>query len=507
MYIACKKCLEAADIMDCGVDSNSLPLGQFGLQTELFVRTDDVVKRMHGVLTRAFSRIQGHPICFIVDLHAALMQMLRGVSGVCELHVAWTTLSERMRIAQRRLKEYEQEYQMHQDQVVTYQPSHTATHPARSSFLAPISIDIAIPGGTTAQEPAWLKSNRDASPVLVAPEPEHGRFQGATSSARRVSELATHFDVMARSAEPTAPSLTPAPVIDAHTVELGGRENTGCESAKYTASRRGHNTLTARNLPIPTPQAVLVATVVNEITDERGELNVRAYSVDPQKHLTMDDALLPSTLLAQALPTVSHPAPALVSTGDAVELGGPRAVGAPSLASMESSPAPVPAVKLGGQNDSPMVDQQQKDSCADEAHTSERHVNTIKSSQPLRPPFTPLPIDENTVENGELQEGPVAVDCERATSLMEVIPASFPLSPGTIGDVVLDEHAVDPRGLKPPAHAHAANDQWEPGELKTTAKFPRSWSTHLGRECMPFDACNSRVFCAYSPASSRTRFH
>ncbi|KAJ7836735.1 hypothetical protein B0H13DRAFT_2106475 [Mycena leptocephala] len=101
-YIACKKALEPADIMDRGVDTDPQPLGQYG---------------------KAFSLIHGRPVCFVVDPHADLIRMLRGSSRVDGVHVAWAALSERMGLAQTRLKQYEQDYRTQKNEAMTCKSS------------------------------------------------------------------------------------------------------------------------------------------------------------------------------------------------------------------------------------------------------------------------------------------------------------------------------------------------------------------------------------------------
>ncbi|KAJ7844972.1 hypothetical protein B0H13DRAFT_1908631 [Mycena leptocephala] len=145
--------------------------------------------------------------------------------------------------------------------------------------------------------------------------------------------------------------------------------------------------------------ALIPAMVPNETVDERAGLKEEIQSTEylPTElgsrltqphdngaaHGPAARPPLPSALPAQMFPAVGHPAPALVYTEDAVELGGLKAAGAPSLASVQVSPAPTLAVKLGGRRGSPATDQQREDSCADEARTSESRRH-IKSSPPLR---------------------------------------------------------------------------------------------------------------------------
>jgi hypothetical protein len=69
-------------------------------------------------------------------------------------------------------------------------------------------------------------------------------------------------------------------------------------------------------------------------------------------------------------------------------------------------------------------------------------TNTCNVLQARRLTELEGPVVDPQVESGGLQEGPLAVDCERATSRMEITPPPSlrpPPSPSTVGDVVLDE--------------------------------------------------------------------
>ncbi|KAJ7831898.1 hypothetical protein B0H13DRAFT_1915242 [Mycena leptocephala] len=162
-YIACKKSLKLADIVDRGVAADSLPLGQFGLQTNFFLRTEDVVKRMQTLLTNAFSLGRCRLACFVVDPHAQLMRTLRSASSVGALHAAWAALSERMDIARKLLTDYEVEHQRQQDDVEEHRPTCHAAHPAsaRSSPRTSALVHNVAPLDT-AQTAARPKSNGDA---------------------------------------------------------------------------------------------------------------------------------------------------------------------------------------------------------------------------------------------------------------------------------------------------------------------------------------------------------
>ncbi|KAJ7796375.1 hypothetical protein B0H13DRAFT_1934606 [Mycena leptocephala] len=237
-YIACKKCLEAADIVDRGVDTKSLPLGQFGLQTKLF-----------------------------------------------------------------------------QDEVVTYRPSHATTNPARSSPLMPISIDIAVPGSTTAQKAARPKSNRDAlskslvgkrddsllttdsspstiqepvlithGPVLVAVVPTRDLHRDSSPSALAVSADAQSIQAPAPSlahvlplTKPPAPSLAianamkcpengesdgvPPPHVSS-TIEPGGLERKESRTAKFPSKNQGAMLLTTEGISKSAPLIPAYAPVI-----------------------------------------------------------------------------------------------------------------------------------------------------------------------------------------------------------------------------------------------------
>ncbi|KAF8213050.1 hypothetical protein K438DRAFT_1750458 [Mycena galopus ATCC 62051] len=113
--IASKKSLDLSDIVDRGIDMNSRsdhrPLGRFALYSDVLLSTEDTVNEMQAVLTDTFSRIHSRSTCFLVDPHNMLMQSLRGANDAHELHLAWDALTAQMDIAQRRLKEYQQEYE------------------------------------------------------------------------------------------------------------------------------------------------------------------------------------------------------------------------------------------------------------------------------------------------------------------------------------------------------------------------------------------------------------
>ncbi|KAF8139528.1 hypothetical protein K438DRAFT_1995902 [Mycena galopus ATCC 62051] len=134
--IASKKFLQESDIVNRGGD---MYIGQFGLEENFFLRTDDTVKQMQSVLTKAFSRIRGRPVCFVIDRHAEFMQTLQGTSGVDVLQAAWAALSKRMAIAELRFKRYDQEYRLQKNESMTYKSSHltTSSPPTRSSPLMP----------------------------------------------------------------------------------------------------------------------------------------------------------------------------------------------------------------------------------------------------------------------------------------------------------------------------------------------------------------------------------
>ncbi|KAF8217859.1 hypothetical protein K438DRAFT_1952712 [Mycena galopus ATCC 62051] len=134
--IASKKFLEESDIVNHG---GNMYIGQFGLEETFFLRTDDTVKQMQSVLTKAFSLIRGRPVCFVIDPHAEFMQTLQGTSRVDILQVAWAALSKRMAIAELCFKQYDQEYQMQKNESMTYKSSYLATSspPTRSSPLVP----------------------------------------------------------------------------------------------------------------------------------------------------------------------------------------------------------------------------------------------------------------------------------------------------------------------------------------------------------------------------------
>ncbi|KAF8212557.1 hypothetical protein K438DRAFT_1250595 [Mycena galopus ATCC 62051] len=149
-----KKSLEESDIVNHG---GNMYIGQFGLEENFFLRTDDTVKQMQSVLAKAFSLICGRPVCFVIDPHAEFMQTLRGTSGVDVLQVAWAALSKRMGIAELRFKQYDQEYQMQKNESMTYKSSHLATSSplARPSRYVTVDSANAHPG-TSAQVPECL---------------------------------------------------------------------------------------------------------------------------------------------------------------------------------------------------------------------------------------------------------------------------------------------------------------------------------------------------------------
>ncbi|KAJ7323970.1 hypothetical protein DFH08DRAFT_817446 [Mycena albidolilacea] len=100
--IVAKTSLDSENIVDRG---NRSRIGQFGLETNLFLRVGEVVIAMQSLLTRA-SSITGKQTCFIVDPHRTAITDLRGAGNIEQLPCAWDCLVERLRIAQDKLERY-----------------------------------------------------------------------------------------------------------------------------------------------------------------------------------------------------------------------------------------------------------------------------------------------------------------------------------------------------------------------------------------------------------------
>ncbi|KAJ7629984.1 hypothetical protein DFH06DRAFT_1337907 [Mycena polygramma] len=115
-HIVRKKDLNSSEIEERVHRSGQLFMGTLALETELLLSTDDTVKEMQSLLTRASSFIPGKA-CFLVDPDGILMRLLRGANTRGELQTAWASLSERMRLAQMRFKEYHQTASCHDSPV------------------------------------------------------------------------------------------------------------------------------------------------------------------------------------------------------------------------------------------------------------------------------------------------------------------------------------------------------------------------------------------------------
>jgi hypothetical protein len=121
-----KKSLDLLDVLDRGVPFVKQPIGRFGLDTGLFLRTERTINDMQDLLTRAASLVQGRNSTFVVDLHRILITVLKSANELDELHATWLALSERMDLAQRSFKKYQSEFSAEKEEDILLSPISTA---------------------------------------------------------------------------------------------------------------------------------------------------------------------------------------------------------------------------------------------------------------------------------------------------------------------------------------------------------------------------------------------
>ncbi|KAJ7877290.1 hypothetical protein B0H13DRAFT_2347241 [Mycena leptocephala] len=82
--IVSKKSSDISEVMNCGVTSGEQLVGRFCLETVFLLRTNNVIKEMQTIVTKASSLVEGRNPCFQVT-HRILMTMFRGANDLDEL--------------------------------------------------------------------------------------------------------------------------------------------------------------------------------------------------------------------------------------------------------------------------------------------------------------------------------------------------------------------------------------------------------------------------------------
>ncbi|KAK7050187.1 hypothetical protein R3P38DRAFT_3255914 [Favolaschia claudopus] len=226
------------------------------LRTELLSIIVNGVDRMQTALTDIFRPSLLQPICFQVDPHGQLEQVLGGIDTLDTFAIAWDTLTERMRKASNTFQECQRKYQEEQDSQrtegsntpntredrtpsVSSIPASSAQCPASSGSL----VDL---GGQKCQQPSNIdEADRHTKGIQSIPSPSHAP-PPSPAPPRVVDRVAVelggrqmyqqHINAYAEARltkniqkppSTSAPLLSPAPcsVLSERTVELGGRRD------------------------------------------------------------------------------------------------------------------------------------------------------------------------------------------------------------------------------------------------------------------------------------------
>ncbi|KAJ7177664.1 hypothetical protein C8R46DRAFT_1212409 [Mycena filopes] len=300
-----KLSLELVDIVDRGAEAESLPIGRFGLRPDLLLSTDVVVKQMQTLLTRAFSLAHGQPICFAVDPHATLMQVLRSASTEDGLRTAWGGLRRRMALALVRLEQYKQHYQM-QKNTATDQSASFPAHPPRIDSSPPaLNVDVTSTPSSCALTPK--RHSQNALPGSTTADPQEQSTLAAGPSVRAL--VARIETAVALDRESPFPVVTTA---SGDVVEPGGPYENACTKAKFAASLNDKKTLTVRDLvhrydstQCATSSIEWCARVLPQVPEIRSSSKLQDHAPE----------------VAQVSSSSKSPAPA-PATANAVELGG-----------------------------------------------------------------------------------------------------------------------------------------------------------------------------------------